>query len=501
MPTLEEMWINAAQVKAKYVDEILALPHVFAVGVGSKRTNGQFLSPDPAIVVYVLKKDANLPPEKQVKSDYDGVPTDVDKRPANLPNGCPDSSEKPFDDNTHTPLQGGVRIQAKQIRQEVGATITDYHSGTAGCFAYIGSDNVPLAQRTVVLLTCAHLMVGLCDTGTETGQTVGHPEWWHCSYCSGCCTKTFGAAILVRPELDIAAVALLEGREWVAEIHGAKKGIGDAFGNVVIKGARELVVLPLNYIVRKRGQRTGLREGFVRSIKTSVSLHKEGVCINSPITLQDVLVVENPGPQYFQCPGDSGAALINANDEVLGIMSIGDSSQTYAIGIGAIKELFEKENKPLTIATATQLHDVRKAPKPIDVVLPKSMLATARLNEVRDELTATPKGRELASLVERHADEARTLVNTNKRVATVWHRSGGPQVLHAALRAIQDTSARLPQSIGEQSFRDCIRRIAAIFTRYASKPFADDIARFEEEVARLGGSSYEELKSVLATAR
>jgi hypothetical protein len=311
--------------------------------------------------------------------------------------------------------------------------------------------------------------------------------------------------------LDIAAIAINGGKEWLAEVQGARKNGDGTFSNVFVRGSENITVVPAGGIhVRKRGMRTGWREGTLRSIGLTVPVDCGPL---SSVSVHDAMLIDSIGVDFFSCHGDSGSAILNDDDKVVGILNMGEVPGAHAIHIGAIIAWFAAQNPPLTleIASATALNQVHTAPEPQGVPAPqeRSMVAMGgfgvmpaafgtRLNEVREELTSTDKGREYATVIERHAVEARSLVNKNKRVATVWHRAGGPQIVQAALAAIQNDDARIPEQIAGKSFRECVRRIAVIFTRYASKPFVDDIVRFEEEVARLGGSTYRDLKAVLA---
>ena len=56
-----------------------------------------------------------------------------------------------------------------------------------------------------------------------------------------------------------------------------------------------------------------------------------------------------------------------------------------------------------------------------------------RLQRFQRWVLEFPTGHLYASLVSRHVDEVLRLINTNRRVATVWHRNGGPALVRAAL--------------------------------------------------------------------
>lgn len=86
-----------------------------------------------------------------------------------------------------------------------------------------------------------------------------------------------------------------------------------------------------------------------------------------------------------------------------------------------------------------------------------------------------PGGRFYAALAEKHFDEIRTLVNTNKRVAVVWHRNGGPLLLRQALRAINNIDEPFPKEIEGLSVRERLERIIAIIRRHGSELLNADL--------------------------
>src|SRR5262249_58931559 len=52
---------------------------------------------------------------------------------------------------------------------------------------------------------------------------------------------------------------------------------------------------------------------------------------------------------------------------------------------------------------------------------------------------AFPEGEQLAAATSRHFSEVRRLINSNRRIATMWHRAGGPGLLRRLLAGAIDT--------------------------------------------------------------
>ena len=71
--------------------------------------------------------------------------------------------------------------------------------------------------------------------------------------------------------------------------------------------------------------------------------------------------------------------------------------------------------------------------------------------ELRGRLAALPDGERLAAVASRHFSEIRRLINTNRRVAVMWHRARGPALLHRMLLASE--SHRCCVTIGQRERR------------------------------------------------
>ena len=116
-----------------------------------------------------------------------------------------------------------------------------------------------------------------------------------------------------------------------------------------------------------------------------------------------------------------------------------------------------------------------------------------RMHEAENEIAATAVGREYTEFFRRNLPEALDLVNHNRRVATVWHRSGGPELLNAALRALRFDDEPLPREINGRPLGDCITRLKKILLRYGSPGFASDISRMATRYSDFAGMTYRQL--------
>jgi subtilisin family serine protease len=104
---------------------------------------------------------------------------------------------------------------------------------------------------------------------------------------------------------------------------------------------------------------------------------------------------------------------------------------------------------------------------------------------------------EIVGLVQRHAPEVRGLINTNRRVAAVWLRHHGPEIVRNLLYASYDPDRPLPEQVNGLPLAHCLIRILAILRRYGSTALQADIQRHGEQLLRLPGLSYNQILSQL----
>jgi hypothetical protein len=120
-----------------------------------------------------------------------------------------------------------------------------------------------------------------------------------------------------------------------------------------------------------------------------------------------------------------------------------------------------------------------------------------RLAQAEKEISATAEGAQYAELVKTHFAETQRLVNSNRRVATAWHRNGGPEIVNAILRMLQRHDEPMPESIDGRPFTDCLERMKRVFVRYASPALAADLPRFAECMKSVAGLTYPQMLATL----
>ncbi len=90
------------------------------------------------------------------------------------------------------------------------------------------------------------------------------------------------------------------------------------------------------------------------------------------------------------------------------------------------------------------------------------------------------------------AAEVQELIDTKRRVAAVWRRNGGPQIVQAALDVLSHSGRTFPSVIDGKPLPERIARIQAAIARYASPALDAALRRFAPRLAEISGLTYAE---------
>ena len=101
---------------------------------------------------------------------------------------------------------------------------------------------------------------------------------------------------------------------------------------------------------------------------------------------------------------------------------------------------------------------------------------------LQERFLSTDRGPEFLSIFNKHFDEIRELINTNKRVATVWHRSKGPLWIRAGFKAAYTPNMPIPLEVEGFSLRDGINRMMAILRRFGTDMLVKDMDKYAPEL-------------------
>ena len=132
----------------------------------------------------------------------------------------------------------------------------------------------------------------------------------------------------------------------------------------------------------------------------------------------------------------------------------------------------------------------------VNAPVTRTALADDPLTQLHQHVLATERGPQFQRLFDRYAKEVWTLIQNNRRVATVWHRCCGPIWVRLALRAAHAPDVEVPAAVDDLSLQEGARRFAAALARYGSPELrrdllalAPDIGRVSREACRFPSSS------------
>lgn len=493
---------ESLDVKNRATASLLALPGVVAVGLGSKEVADQPTG-ELAIKVFVKVKrpPEALPAGQLIPAEIEGVPTDVIESgelylDADPPGAIVSSDD--VDDTRYRPLTGGG-----QIRREGSDNL-----GTVGCFLIdTGSLGTAYGLTNFHVLNPSDVPAAAVGT-SKVGQPTGSGS------VTQCCNDLIGAFAGGgrTGERDEGLVKLDPGTQWLAEI----VEIGVVAGK---HGVTQAEATPQTYKVRKRGVRTGLTGGVVRAL-------------NATTHQADNIIVVKPNPNpaagtqtvFFGDHGDSGSAYVNDAGEVIAIhyshLGSGDGLG-YAI-LPVLSRLSTVDHVNVDVAVAVLPGTVNTVPGAAMVAVPEELAAgpyeryaapaapppgwvpeyvplAAAPAHVQSDLDRSPAGRLLITLWLQHQGELLGLINTNRRVATAWHRTGMAAVFQVVTRMATQPDLALPRTLNGQPIRTCLERMHAAIERFASPRLARDLARLAELLPDMAGLTYGELIEALGT--
>lgn len=112
-------------------------------------------------------------------------------------------------------------------------------------------------------------------------------------------------------------------------------------------------------------------------------------------------------------------------------------------------------------------------------------------------LLQTAEGQRIYELGRSHWEEARALVNTNKRIATVWHRNHGPLLLHHIIRTAMLPDMPLPRELEGEEISIRAARIVSVLENHCSRELRIALHTTLPWVARLQGKTLLEVAEML----
>ncbi len=425
---------------------LMQYPGVTSVEIGIKET-GRELTQDLAFRVYVERKvaESELAPSEKIPDEIFGAKTDV------IPFDIPTLTSN---DSKFRPLKGGIQIG------------NDKDSiGTLGCIARRNSDNA------FVVLSNAHVLLGgheFSDTGVDVGQP------YIIDAC--CCTcDEIGEVVAQRHDavMDCAIASIKSGITPTSFIRaaGGSGSDGETFGSGVASVS--------NDGVHKIGRTSDRTTGTIVSITHQTPINTtEG----TPARIRQILIKPDAGVNFFQEKGDSGSVLLNADNEVIGLMWGAYLRPNTSLTGHGIACPIEDVLAALNISIPLGSLNTSFGPLPIAVAEPQLVAeqpdSTTLITYLQARLSETPHGQALLHLASQHGSEILNLVNNNRAVTVTWHRKQGPAFLAALGRSAKHAVYEVPDSIEGVSRQQLVMSMADVLAEHGSLALKSLIDRY-----------------------
>ena len=315
--------------------ELLGCANVVATGVGYKMVDGK-LTDTPSIICSVVNKVAasSLSSRDLIPAEIGGVPTDV------VATGIIRAFQAPTD--RFRPAPGGVSVGHKDIT-----------AGTLGCWVrrngewMILSNNHVLANINAAKIGDAILQPGSYDGGKNPDDQIATLEDFvtitlqelpsDCDIAGNIVALLNALSGVVGSDTRLKAVRIRAIENIVDAAIARPLRQEDVNPEILNIGAIERTATAvLGMPLKKSGRTTGYTEGQVTQVDVTANV---GYGDNRTALFTDQIMAG-----AMSQPGDSGSAVLNNNDELVGLLFAGSDTTTI---INRIENVFSALNLTL----------------------------------------------------------------------------------------------------------------------------------------------------------
>jgi hypothetical protein len=428
-----------------------------------------------ALRVYVVEKkpEGELAEDEVLPTEFEGVRIDVVEVRDVEPLHCEDMSQ-------HHPLIGGITITSFKG----GAGGVDI--GTLGFFATLDGVSGP---KNVVLVSNQHVLLA---GGAAVGDTVYQPQFIevggvvtlvdspesrraiavvHDAGQDGNYSFAYPSETAQDYFVDCAS-ALLNisisswcnsncGVSYKNEIRGLNIG-GNSKIEDIARVTQTDLDAPGDYVVSKVGRTTSKTVGRVVDIAA--------VSSSGGVRIIEIEATGNDcnGINQFADHGDSGSAVVNEQNKLVGLLYAKGSGATANRGFAChIHPVLDKlkataistANPPVGPAGQTRSDRMARIGAEEDLSV-----------RLREQARRTPVGAALFEMFEANREEILGLVNYHRPVTIAWHRGKGPTYLAHLAENARVPSHHVPHEIDGVSRRELLERMETALTASGSEP-------------------------------
>jgi hypothetical protein len=406
------------------------------------------------------------------------------------------------DQQKYRPIRGGIRIAThKETRTETPSQNPDevnvhvsetFSFGTLGCIAKVNGTNqtVLLSNHHVLFATDDDTIYQPKHKSSKTNKIAERLTVQNAAAGTQQSPSTIDAAI-AKIEDDIKAVPKIVDIGWVTgTAHVTLADICCAQGlnlqdpcDPANDGKCADEHKRIGYRVRKRGATTLLTEGIIISLCADFRERNTQVFLRNQMK---IMSLAGGGRGVFNARGDSGSAVVNDKNEVVGLL-VGNDRNGFGFA-SPIKDIEARLNikvwaMPPATGTSPQVSEFEDD---LQITPPTPEL----LAQVVQDLTQSETGKEFIALAQHHYQEIETLIHHNKRVMVVWRRNHGPAIVEEIHRVIEERNIQAPSFINGQPLMTCMENIISALKQFGSAKLVSDITRFAPGILRLGNISY-----------
>jgi hypothetical protein len=446
--------------------ELLSIPGVVHVSVGLKEKNGR-VTDQLCVRVYVSEKKSKeeVSTAELIPAEIHGIPTDVN---------TVGQFEFQLDNTLYRPIKGGIQITNRIVDINAAGTGRQISRGTLGCVAIDNTDNAP------VVLSNWHVLYA--NTGAD-GENVFQPapttlppvtalqlpfrppddtDKIGVNRRSKITNKVDGAIAAI----DVSSCCHCCGIHYSNEINGLSVAGRPAKNTIV---GDQVVVSGMT--VFKVGQQTLRTEGVViddNHPSFSITLGGTSYTFAGQIAIQHI----DP-TKMFSDHGDSGSAVINLDNKIVGLIFAGGKNVTVK---GALRPFVSIANHIGDVLSALNIR-IDYSPDVVTIAgetltdvppLVREAPIPEPYRALRERLQRHENTARLFALGQRYSAEIARLINRDRPVTVAWHRCHGPALLATVMSAVRDGHYRLPATVKGVALPEALERMRLVLSQRGS---------------------------------